>query len=266
LAELIFPKLSYSVQGAFYEVYNELHNLGLSEAGWESALLFALEDKEIPAQQQVEHELHYKGYRIGRFFVDIVVDGKLLVELKATDQLLPVDMAQVLTYLRVTGLKLGILVNFGGNELEFKRIPNFVSQRSADRPSASGIRSTDQHLYPELTNELRAVVYEVHSELGPGFMHMHYRRAAQIELRQRGIPYEVKKELTIRFRGRPIETRETRLIIADDRVLVVPIAVRDITPRFIGRLRQYLKLLDLKLGIIANFHTPSLQIETTRVG
>ena len=160
--------------------------------------------------------------------------------------------------------RLGILVNFGGNKLEFKRIPNFVGHCSTRRPPVSAVQ-TPELLNPELTGALRAVLYEVHSELGPGFMHMHYRRATQIEMRLRDIPYEVKKEIIIRFRGQPIETREVRLLIVDGRVLLAPIAVREITPRLKGRFRQYLKLLDLRLGLIANFHTPSLEIQSVRI-
>jgi len=266
MTEIIYPELSYTVQGALYDVYNELRYLELSEEGWESALLIALEERGIPAQRQVEYELRYKGYRVGRFFVDVLADGKLLLELKVEDELLPIDEAQVIAYLKVSDLKLGILVNFGGDELEFRRIPNFVSQRSAPHPPANAIQSSSNHLlYPELTGELRAILYEVHSELGPGFMHLHYRRATQIELRWRDIPYEVKKEITIRFHGQPIETRDTRLLIVDEQVLLAPIAVREITPGLKGRFRQYLRLLDLNLGLIANFHAPSLEIETVRI-
>lgn len=96
-------------------------------------------------------------------------------------------------------------------------------------------------------------------------MHMHYRRATQIELRRHDIPYIVKKEITLQYRQQPIETRETRLVIVDKRVLLIPIAVRDTTPLLRQRLRQYLRLLDLKIGLIANFHAPSLEIETVRV-
>jgi GxxExxY protein len=265
MTEIIYPELSYNVQGALYDVYNELRYHDLSEEGWESALLIALEEREVPAQRQVEYELRYKGYRIGRFFVDVLADGKLLLELKVEDKLLPIDVAQVITYLKVTNLKLGILVNFGGDELEFERIPNFASQRSVSRPPASVIQSSNHLLHPELTGELRAVLYKVHGELGPGFMHMHYRRATQIELRGHDIPYEVKREITIQFRGRPIETRETRLLIVDKQVLLAPIAVREITPRVKGRFRQYLRLLGFNLGLIANFHAPSLEIETVRI-
>lgn len=263
---IIYPELGYSVQGALYDVFNELHCLDLSEEGWESALLIALADKDVPAERQAEYELRYKEYRIGRFFVDVVADGKLLLELKVADAFFPIDMAQVITYLKVTGLELGILVNFGGSNLEFKRIPNFVSDRAAHLPQpCSSLPASDDLLYPELTGELRAILYEVHGELGPGFMHMHYRRATQIELRLRGIPYSVQKEITIRFRGHPIETRETRIIIVDDKVLLIPIAVREITPVLKSRLRQYLGLFGFQLGMVANFHAPSLEIETVRI-
>jgi GxxExxY protein len=75
----------------------------------------------------------------------------------------------------------------------------------------------------------------------------------------------VKKEISIRFRGRPIETRKTRLLVVESKVLLAPIAVRQITAKLKGRLRQYLKLLGLQLGLVANFHAPSLVIETVRI-
>jgi GxxExxY protein len=266
MAELIYPELSYTVQGALYEVYNELCYLDLSEEGWESALLIALDAQGVPTRRQVEYELRYQGYRVGRFFVDVLVDEKLLLELKAVDKLLSIDEAQVITYLKVTDLKLGILVNFGGSRLEFKRIPNFVDRRPPGHTAATVGQPADHLLYPELTEQLRALLYDVHNELGPGFMHMHYRRAAQIALRRHDIPYEVKKEITILFRERPIETRSTRLLIVEDQILLAPIAVREITPQLKGRFRHYLKLLGLQLGLLANFHPPSLEIETVRSG
>ena len=266
MTEIIYPELSYAVQGAFYDVYNALHHLDLSEHGWEGALEIVLVERGIAVERQVEFELRYKGYRIGRFFVDVVADGKLVIELKVEEALLPIDEAQLLTYLKVTGLKLGILVNFGGSKLEFKRIPNFLDQRSASDPAPAHYSSSSENwLYPELTSVLRALFYEIHRELGPGFMHMHYRRAVLIELRLHDIAYEVKKEMTIEFRGRPIETRETRLIIVDDKLVLAPVAVREITPALKGRFRQYVRLLGLRLGLIANFHAPKLEIATVRV-
>jgi GxxExxY protein len=268
MTELVYPELSYRVQGGFYEVHNALRHFELSEEGWEKALLIALEERGILSRRQVEYELCYKGYRIGRFFVDVLVDERLLLELKVRKELLPIDRAQVITYLKVTGLKLGVLVNFGGARVEFERLPNYVSRRRADpasRGSTNVPRPAEDLLYPELTQELRSALYEVHGELGPGFMHMHYRRATQIELRQRRVPYEVKKEIEILFHGRPVETRETRLLVLDEKVLLTPVAVREITARLKARLRQYLALLGFRLGIVANFHAPSLEMEMVRV-
>lgn len=174
MPEIIYPELSYQVQGALYDVYNALRYQDLSENGWEKALMIALAGRNVPAQQQAEFELRYKGYRIGRFFTDIVADEKLILELKVRDRLLPIDVAQVLNYLKVTGLRLGILVNFGKNGIEIQRIPNFLDQRPAERPQTQVLAPTGDLLYEELSGAVRAILYEVHGEIGPGFMHMHY--------------------------------------------------------------------------------------------
>jgi GxxExxY protein len=265
MPDIIYPEPSYQVQGAFFDVYNSLCHLGLSEKGWENALMIALADRGIAAERQVAYELHYKGYRVGLFYVDVIADGKLLIELKRAETLLPIDQAQVIAYLKVTALKLGILVNLGGSRLDFKRIPNIAPKPVIDDSWTKPSPTPANLLYPELTGTVRALLYTVHRELGVGFTHMHYRRAMQIALRQSGIKYTVKKEIAIQFRGQPIETHETRLLIVDDKILLAPIAVRQITELLKGRFRQYLRLFNLRLGLIANFHSPSLEIVTVRI-
>ena len=64
VTEIIYPELSYTVQGALYDVYNELRHLEISEEGWESAFLIALEERGVPAQRQVECALHSPGLEI----------------------------------------------------------------------------------------------------------------------------------------------------------------------------------------------------------
>ena len=137
MPEIIYPELSYQVQGALYDVYNALRYQELSESGWEEAVMIALADRGVSALQQAEYELRYKSYRVGRFFADIVAEEKIVLELKVEDRLLPIDVAQVLTYLRVTGLKLGILVNFGKYSIEIQRIPNFVNRQPVVSPQGT---------------------------------------------------------------------------------------------------------------------------------
>lgn len=189
MAELVYPKLSYQVQGAIYDVYNDLRYFDLAEKGWERALIMAIRQRGLVAEQQVEYELRYKGFRIGRFFVDVLADGKIILELKVTPCLLPIHWAQILSYLKVSGLQLGILVNFGGEKLEFQRIPRTLKHWEKQSKPEQAPPPKDL-LYTELTGEIRNALFEVHNELGPGFMPMHYRRATKIELRLRHLPAE----------------------------------------------------------------------------
>jgi len=267
MTHILFPKLSYAVQGACFDVHNRLRGLNLSEAGWERALLIALAERGIDSRNQVQYELAYQGHPIGHFITDVVVEGKLLLELKAVEKLLPIHQAQVLSYLRVTGLELGILVNFGEPRVAFQRL---VLQTARTPSEAVLLPPTDPAdladlLYPELTERLRHALYTVHSTIGPGFMHMHYRRAAQLELPRHEISYRKHNQITISYRGQPIETRESRLLIVNGLVALACVAVSVITPAMRLQMRQYLNLLDLPLGLIANFHGRQLEIQTVRV-
>ncbi len=266
MADIIYPELSYKVQGAFFQIHNALHHLGLSEAGWEKALMIALADRHISAQSQVEYALYYKEHRIGRFFIDVVVDDRLAVEIKAVEALQPIHRAQILAYLKVSGLKLGVLVNFGGERVFFERIPNFISHPAVTTNRRGQLPNpAEDLLHAELTGELRNALYEVHNELGPGWLPMHYRRACEVELRLRDVPFEKLTEITIQYRGQPIERRDVRVLVVERKVLLAPMAVRQITPDLQMRLRHYLSVLKLRLGLIANFHAPSLEIETVRI-
>ena len=265
MAKMIYPKLSYAVQGALMDVFRELRPLELSEEGWERALMMALQDRGIEAKHQVEYALFYKGQRVGRFFIDIVVDEKIALELKRKDKLQPIDQGQLLSYLRISDLKLGILANVGAERLEFKRVPNFLVEREYMNESGRTPQPSENLLYPELSEQIRAALYEVFTELETGFMHMHYRRAVQVELRQRGVPFDLKKKFEIRYHDQVIETRNTRLLIIDDKVLLIVLAVQRITPKLRDRMERYLQMLGLQLGMLANFHSPGVEIVTARL-
>ena len=267
MTDILFPELSYTVQGACFDVHNRLRGLDLSEAGWERALLIALTERGIQSDSQVKYRLSYRGHSVGQFAVDVVVEGKLLLELKAVEKLLPIHQAQVLSYLRVTGLELGILVNFGEVRVASQRLVLQTARKvgGANHPQSNLPPNPDDLLYPELTARLRSALFAVHGILGPGFMHMHYRRATQLELHAYGISYQKQDKVTISYRGQPIETRETRLLIIDGKIALACVAVSSITPSMLLRMGQFLKLLGFSLGLIANFHSPELEIRTVRV-
>jgi len=118
--KLLYGDLTEKIIGAMFEVHKVL-GPGLSENIYRRAVLKELNSQGIKATSEKEYPIIYKGERVGRYRLDIVVEDKVVLELKALSRLEPVDEAQVLTYLRGTGFKVGLLANFGEEKLKFKR-------------------------------------------------------------------------------------------------------------------------------------------------
>ena len=97
--------------GCAIEVHRHL-GPGLLESAYEAALAVELEDAGLRFQRQVAFPVVYKGRPIGEYRLDLLVESKVIVEIKSVERLDPVFDAQVLTYLRVTGVRVGLLINF----------------------------------------------------------------------------------------------------------------------------------------------------------
>ena len=119
--ELLYKELAYEVIGAAMEVHREL-GPGFPEAVYQAALEIELRHREIPFTAQQHIQVNYKGTMVADYYLDLVVDNKINVELKAVAQLAPVHQSQVISYLKASGLKLGLLINFGETSLKHKRI------------------------------------------------------------------------------------------------------------------------------------------------
>lgn len=113
----ILNELSYQVIGCAMEVYKTL-GPGLLETVYEKALIHELELKGIPVKSQVEVEMNYKGVNVGDGLrLDLLVDDKLIVELKSVEELKPVHHKQLLTYLKLMDRRLGLLINFNVTDI-----------------------------------------------------------------------------------------------------------------------------------------------------
>lgn len=97
---------------------------GLLESIYEKALCYELEQKGLSFKTQVTIPIIYKGFNLGEHRLDLVVEEAVIVELKAVDKVMPVYEAQLLSYLRLTNMKLGLLINFNTEVLRkgIKRI------------------------------------------------------------------------------------------------------------------------------------------------
>lgn len=121
--KIIYKDLSYKIIRACFEVHNVL-GPGYSEKIYEEAMSKELRDQGIDLERQKLIEVYYKGEKVGEYRLDHVVENKIILEFKALSELNKTFEAQLLSYLKATGMKLGILINFGGKKVEYRRILN----------------------------------------------------------------------------------------------------------------------------------------------
>lgn len=117
---LMHEQLTKQIIGVFYEVFNELGH-GFIESLYHKAFLIALDQQEIPNETKVQLPVSFRGQQIGDFEADIIVDSKVILELKAGKSLVKAHEVQLLNYLRATNIEAGLLFNFG-EKPEFKRL------------------------------------------------------------------------------------------------------------------------------------------------
>ena len=105
----------------------KVHNhfgAGFAEVVYENSLILALRDIGLQANQQSPLEVDFEGQKVGKFYVDILVDSKIILEIKSTEYLSDRHRAQTLNYCRAADLRLGMRINFGAPRLEYERIVN----------------------------------------------------------------------------------------------------------------------------------------------
>jgi GxxExxY protein len=127
---------TFAIIGAAMEVHRELHN-GFLEAVYQDALAVEFSSRQIPFEREKLLQVRYKGGILPSFYkADFICFGNVLVECKALQAIGGTEQAQVLNYLRITGLTHALLLNFGARSLEHKRLI-FSSQGICDNPCKS---------------------------------------------------------------------------------------------------------------------------------
>jgi len=122
--KVLYPELSYDVTGVLFEVFKDL-GPSHKEKYYENAVATGLTAKGIPFKRQLYLPLTFKGKVVGKYFLDFLVDGKLVLELKKGDHFSSQQhIEQVLTYLKAHGLKLGIIAQFTREGVKYRRIVN----------------------------------------------------------------------------------------------------------------------------------------------
>jgi len=122
--DLLHPELSYRIIGVLFDVYNVL-GPGHRELYYQRAVAEALKKESLPFQEQVRFPLRYHEKLVGSYFLDFLIDNKIILELKRGNRYSKRHIDQVLEYLRASKHDLAILASFGADGVTFKRIVAF---------------------------------------------------------------------------------------------------------------------------------------------
>lgn len=118
---IIYKNLSYQIMGAIFEVNKEL-GPGFLESVYEKALLLELASRGMKVDVEKVFDLTYKGKKVGTHRLDLIIEDKVVVELKTVERFAPHHTAPLLSYLKASGHRLGILVNFSKAKVESRRV------------------------------------------------------------------------------------------------------------------------------------------------
>lgn len=123
MSDLKYKDITEKIIGAAFDVHSFLGN-GFQEVIYQRALAWEMHQRNLEFSREIEQDIYYKDLPepIGTRRADFVVEGKVLVELKALIQLEDVHLAQALNYLKAYQLEVGLLINFGSKSLTFKRL------------------------------------------------------------------------------------------------------------------------------------------------
>ena len=117
---MLYPQLTENIIRAFYKVYNLL-GFGFLEKVYENAMYIELTKMGYKVEKQRCIKVFYENNIVGEYYADIVVESQVIIELKAVDSLQNIHQAQLLNYLKATGYKIGLLVNFTHPKAQIKR-------------------------------------------------------------------------------------------------------------------------------------------------
>lgn len=122
-SKLLYKDLSYKIVGLAMQVHKELGH-GFLEKVYENAMMVLLGREGIKTVQQAPITVRFLGEVVGDYYADILVEDKIILELKSADKIISGHRSQTLNYLKATGIQLAIILNFGKEKLEYERLAN----------------------------------------------------------------------------------------------------------------------------------------------
>ncbi len=266
MVKLLYKKDTGIIIGIYYNVYNGMGHT-YPEYIFENAMMGDLRIIHVPCIRQDEYKIFYKGYIVGIQRLDLFVAGEIVVEIKVVPVLLPIHIAQTISYIKVVGKQVGLLFNFGSPKPEFERL--YFEQRSPQDDLETVMRTLPEfpgsYLSPELTYDIIGGLLDVHTALGPGFIHRIYANACYRELQLRGLQVRPQKEYQVIYHDRPVGEIKFGHLLVNGSVFVFPVAVQNINDININNLKDWMRIQKVPLAILANFYDTSLKPIVLRI-
>jgi GxxExxY protein len=119
MSDILHKEITDVILKSYYEVYNEL-GYGFLEKVYQNSMFIELKNRGLQVEAQKKIQVTYKGVKVGEYIADLVINNKVIVELKAAEMLLKENELQLLNYLKATEIEVGLLLNFG-TKPEFRR-------------------------------------------------------------------------------------------------------------------------------------------------
>lgn len=250
MTELLHRDLTKKIIGAYYDVYNGLSRT-YPEFIYENAMMRELCRRGLNCKRQDEYPIYYKEWLVGKQRLDIFVAQEVVVEIKVKPRLAPLDQAQTISYLKTTKQQVGLLFNFGSPEPEFKRL--FFTAKPNQPVSINPEETWTDLLFPDLSYKVLGGLFEIHNELGPGFIHRIYAAACYREMQARGLKVVPRREITVFYQGESVGQVKLKHLQIGREMMLFPVAIRDHRQIEPENLRRWMAQERISLGILANF-------------
>jgi GxxExxY protein len=257
-------RLTGDVIGAAIEVHRQI-GPELDEVAYEEALSRRLTARGVANRRQFPLPLTYKGVRLDcGYRLDLLVEDRLPIELKAVDALLAVHDAQLLTYQRIGGYPLGLLINFNVAVLK-EGIRRKAETRNWTPPTHDPVEIDEVKAFDRVSAAIVLAAIEVHRHLSPGLLDSSYLACLCHELSTRKVPFECQKSFHLSFDGEPLTAQAKIPLLVADEAPVFPVCAASITrvhtAAAVARIRQG----RWKQGLILNFNAKTMREGIKRV-
>jgi GxxExxY protein len=248
--EILYKELSYRIIGCVFDIFREI-GPGYDEFTYHHGLQVRLIKDGLSFFSKPHFKLHYRGVEIAELEPDYLVDDKIVLELKSIQtDFEPENYTQIISYLRLTNKRLGILINFGLLEANFRRVPFDERELKIEEDFKEILPLMKDH--EDKIRKLRNGIVNVANELRLGYHAEIYQKAMRIELEFNQFRWDEHVKVPANYQNVLLNNYEIDYWLVNGKILLAVLAgSKEVRAYDVMRMRTYLKGLKLNIGLIA---------------